>query len=209
MNNIVSLAYKGKQVRHMEIDGETWWVLVDVCKVLALSNSRIVASRLDKDEVSQTYVVDARGCKQRAYVVNESGLYSVLLRSDKPEAKPFKRWVTHEVLPSIRKTGKYAISQTEPQRKVETRRLDFECWPSLLEVDKAKQVFIDYMEKRIENTELPSGNVNYMSEEVLLSCALSEVWRQGKIWYKNHPEKTKKQTGQKSLSSYFQKGVRA
>lgn len=96
-----SFGYKGKSIRTLEQDGVVWWVLIDVCKVLGLTSSARTAERLDEDEVSQTQVTDALGRKQLTAIINESGLYSVLLRSDKPEAKPFKRWVTHEVLPSI------------------------------------------------------------------------------------------------------------
>lgn len=95
------------EVRAVEKDGETWWVLKDVCKVLNLSTPARVSERLEEDEVSQTHFIDSMGRKQEMTIINESGLYSVILRSDKPEAKPFKRWVTHKVLPSIRKTGAY------------------------------------------------------------------------------------------------------
>lgn len=106
MENLISLEYHGKPVRCIQKDGAPWWVLSDVCKVLDLSNSRMTAKQLDDDEkgVSQIYTL---GGNQKVTVINESGLYNVLLRSDKPEAKPFKRWVTHEVLPQIRQTGRY------------------------------------------------------------------------------------------------------
>jgi prophage antirepressor-like protein len=96
-------------VRAVVIKGEPWWVLKDVCVVLGLTNSRMVADRLDDDEkgVSQS---DTLGGKQDVTIVNESGLYSVILRSDKPEAKAFRRWITQEVLPAIRKTGRYAVN---------------------------------------------------------------------------------------------------
>lgn len=79
----------------------------DVCDVLELSNSRIVADRIDEDERSNFEL----GRQGKGIIINESGLYSVILRSDKPQAKPFKRWVTHEVLPSIRQTGSYSTLQ--------------------------------------------------------------------------------------------------
>lgn len=111
MKNLISLDYKGNSVRHFEKDGEYWWVLTDVCKVLGLSNPSIVASRLDDDERSKSNL----GRQGNGVIINESGLYSVLLRSDKPEAKPFKRWVTHEVLPQIRQTGRYE-AKPEPEQ---------------------------------------------------------------------------------------------
>jgi len=100
--------YEGNDVRTINKDGEPWWVLKDVCDVLGLSNPTIVASRLDEDEVAK---FDLGGLSGESNIINESGLYNVILRSDKPKAKDFKRWVTHEVLPSIRKHGIYAIDE--------------------------------------------------------------------------------------------------
>lgn len=94
------------QVRTTVIDGEPWFVAADVCRALELSNSRMAISRLDDDEkgVSST---DTLGGKQEMQIVNEPGLYSLVLGSRKPEAKAFKRWITHEVIPAIRKHGGY------------------------------------------------------------------------------------------------------
>lgn len=111
MQSLISLTYKGKPVRQLDKDGMTWWVLSDVCAILGLGSVHKVAERLDEDERNQIPVIDTIGRTQLTAAVNESGLYSVLLRSDKPEAKPFKRWVTHEVLPSIRRTGQYIAPQ--------------------------------------------------------------------------------------------------
>ena len=110
MNQLQIFNYKGQEVRTVQKDNETWWVLKDVCEVLELSNSRIVSGRLDEDDVSLTYVTDNLGRNQQTSIINESGLYNVIMRSDKPEAKKFKRWVTHEVLPTIRKTGGYVAN---------------------------------------------------------------------------------------------------
>lgn len=107
MNDLKVFSYGEQQVRTVLVDDEPWWVLADVCKVLGVANSRNASSRLDPDEKG-VHLVDTLRGKQRMTVVNESGLYAVILRSDKPEAKAFKRWVTHEVLPSIRQTGVYA-----------------------------------------------------------------------------------------------------
>lgn len=96
-------------IRAIEVDSEPWFVLADVCKALELSTPARVAERLDDDEVSQTHITDTIGRKQEMTIINESGLYSVILRSDKPQAKPFRKWVTSEVLPTIRKTGSYAL----------------------------------------------------------------------------------------------------
>ena len=100
--------FEGTQVRTVTYEtGLTWWVLTDVCKALGLSTPSRVSDRLDPDGVSQTHIIDSMGRDQVATVVNESGLYEVILRSDKPQAKRFRKWVTHDVLPSIRRHGAY------------------------------------------------------------------------------------------------------
>lgn len=107
MKELQVFQYEGKQVRTVEKDGETWWVLKDVCTILDITHIKDTASRLDIDEVGQTEVIDRLGRKQTVHIINESGLYHVILRSDKPQAKPFRRWVTKEVLPEIRRKGSY------------------------------------------------------------------------------------------------------
>lgn len=109
MNDILVFHYKSSEVRTVELNGEPWFVLKDVCAVLGISNHKMTAQRLDADEVSLTDLTDSMGRQQETTVINESGLYNVILRSDKPEAKPFRKWVTSEVLPSIRKTGGYRM----------------------------------------------------------------------------------------------------
>ena len=107
-NEIEIFNYNNSQVRTVQREGEPWFVLKDVCGVLGISNHKMTAQRLDRDEVSQTYLTDSIGRQQETTIINESGLYNVLIRSDKPVAKPFRKWVTSEVLPSIRKHGLYA-----------------------------------------------------------------------------------------------------
>lgn len=114
-NNLQTWNYENSEIRTVEKDGEPWWVLADVCKVLELTTPSRVAERLEKDEVSQTHTIDRMGRTQKSTIINESGLYAVILRSDKPQAKPFRKWVTNEVLPSIRKHGAYMTDQTLEQ----------------------------------------------------------------------------------------------
>ncbi len=96
------------QIRMVMFDDEPMFCLADVCKALELSNSRIVADRLDEDE-RRKLDLPRQGV---TWFVTESGLYAVILRSDKPNAKKFRKWVTSEVLPSIRKHGAYATKDT-------------------------------------------------------------------------------------------------
>lgn len=111
MNGIQIFNYQNNEVRTVELNSEPWFVLKDVCEVLGLGTPAKVADRLDEDEkgVSQIHTL---GGLQNVSIINESGLYNVILRSDKPEAKPFRKWVTSEVLPSIRKHGAYMTPET-------------------------------------------------------------------------------------------------
>lgn len=100
-------------IRAQVINGEPWFVAKDVCQALLIKNSRDAVSNLDEDEISDVVLTDTRsknGATQRRTVtiVNESGLYGLIIQSRKPEAKPFRKWVTKEVLPALRKTGIYA-----------------------------------------------------------------------------------------------------
>lgn len=118
MNELQIFNYNDREIRTVEKNGDLWWVLKDVCDVLELSNPTMIAGRLDEDEkdIFKTKSDLALDIPNRGVsIINESGLYNVILRSDKPEAKKFKRWVTHEVLPSIRKHGAYMNEQTLEQ----------------------------------------------------------------------------------------------
>lgn len=110
MNELQIFNYSGYEVRTVQVDEETWWVLKDVCDILSIASPHKVFERLDEDEKGWNQIPTLGG-KQNMQIVNESGLYNVILRSDKPQAKPFRKWVTNEVLPSIRKTGGYQLPQ--------------------------------------------------------------------------------------------------
>lgn len=103
--------YQNSQVRATIINGEPWWVAKDVCDILGHSNSRMALDRLDDDEKGVSSI-DTLGGAQHMTIVNEPGLYSLILGSRKPDAKEFKRWVTHEVIPTIRKHGVYMTPET-------------------------------------------------------------------------------------------------
>ena len=111
---ITPFEYNCQTVRTIaDESGNPWFVLADVCAVLELTTPAKVADRLDDDEkgVSQIHTL---GGIQNMTIISESGLYAVILRSDKPQAKPFRKWVTGEVLPSIRKTGSYQTGNELP-----------------------------------------------------------------------------------------------
>jgi len=131
MSTIVPFDFEHHQVRVIEQEGGPWFVLLDVCLPLGIADHHQVFERLEDDERGR-YPVPTPGGIQWTKCVNESGLYNVILRSDKPEAKRFRKWVTSEVLPAIRKTGKYeapkadvvilAEAQLVAARVIETQR---------------------------------------------------------------------------------------
>lgn len=98
--------YEGNEIRVASVDGEPWFAAVDICDVLEVGNSRQALARLDEDEKG-VISSDTPGGRQQLAAVNEAGMYTLVLTSRKSEAKAFKRWVTHEVLPAIRRTGSY------------------------------------------------------------------------------------------------------
>lgn len=142
--------YHGKQVRTVIKDGEPWFIAKDVCEILDITKYRDAVSRLEVDE-RESVIVDTLGGKQEMTAINESGLYSLILTSRKTEARKFKRWVTHEVLPSIRKHGMYAKDElldnpdlliqvaTELKKEREERKR----LQAKVEQDKPKVLFAD------------------------------------------------------------------
>lgn len=113
MNELQVFNYGDIPVRAVMLDNEPWWVLADVCQALSLGSPHKVANRLDLDEKDRNQIPTPGG-NQEMTIINESCLYKVILRSNKPEAKRFTRWVTHEVLPAIRKTGTYSMASSAP-----------------------------------------------------------------------------------------------
>ena len=93
------------------LEGEPWFVAADVCRALGLGNSSQAIAKLDDDEKSGVIISDPHGREQVTRFISESGLYALVLSSRKPEAKAFKRWITHEVIPAIRKTDGYIAEQ--------------------------------------------------------------------------------------------------
>ncbi|WP_163834671.1 BRO family protein [Spartinivicinus ruber] len=112
MNDLIPFQFGSSAVRVINKDGEPWFVATDVAKVLGYSEAYKMTRNLDDDEKGRQ-IVGTLGGDQALQVINESGLYSAILKSRRPEAKTFKKWVTNEVLPSIRKTGSYGVAQID------------------------------------------------------------------------------------------------
>ncbi len=134
-------------IRTTTIDGEPWFVAKDVCDALEIGNPSKALMALDEDEKGVT-TSNTLGGEQQMLTISEAGLYSLVLRSRKPEAKAFKRWVTHDVLPSIRKHGMYATPQTvdamlaDPETAIKMLKAlkDERAKAAQLEADKAALV---------------------------------------------------------------------
>jgi prophage antirepressor-like protein len=114
MSEITPFNFEGNAVRWVMIGGEPWFVAGDVCAVLGIQNARMATDRLEREDVSFADVSDPNGFIRKSNVINESGLYELIIRSNKPDARRFRRWITAEVLPSLRKTGEYKIVETQP-----------------------------------------------------------------------------------------------
>lgn len=118
MSNLIPHVFNTITVRSLERDGKIWFVAADVCKALEINNPSQALTRLDSDEKTTLTNNEGRAGQgaQNYNIINESGLYSLILRSRKTEAKQFKKWVTSEVLPSIRKTGSYSLTLNKQQQ---------------------------------------------------------------------------------------------
>lgn len=110
MKGLITYEFNGKEVRITTKNGEPWWFAKDVCDILGLKDVSMSLQKLEDDEklIQKLFVL---GQHRQFWLINEPGLYSLILRSNKPAAKKFKRWITHDVLPEIRKTGGYSINE--------------------------------------------------------------------------------------------------
>lgn len=147
-------------VRAVTLKGEPWFVAADVCRALGLGNSSQAIAKLDDDEKSGVIISDPHGREQVTRFISESGLYALVLSSRKPEAKAFKRWITHEVIPAIRKTGGYIAGQETmdddqllasalmvAQRKIAERNRQLEAANEKIKADAPKVLFAETVEK--------------------------------------------------------------
>ncbi len=117
MTALVSYQFDEAPVRVVMIAGDPWFVANDLCAVLGVKNPRQALARLDDDEKGVT-LNDTLGGRQEMNVISESGMYALVLGSRKEEAKRFRKWVTSEVLPSLRRTGRYQLHDHEPAPQV-------------------------------------------------------------------------------------------
>lgn len=153
-------SYKERGVRIVEIDGEPWFVAKDVCDILEIQNVSQAVENLDDDEkgISKTYTLNGM---QDMTVISEPGVYALVMKSRKPEAKQFSRWVRHEVLPSIRKTGSYLVQPDQrimagldiEKAKILQHMIDSPAYPL---TDESKAVIAHEVFKLITGHENPA-----------------------------------------------------
>ncbi|BCO16296.1 phage antirepressor_gp243 [Bacillus phage vB_BceM_WH1] len=145
--------YNDSEVRTCVKDTQIWFVANDVCKVLEIVNPRTSIQRLDEDE-KDVHSVDTHGGAQNMAVINESGLYSLVLTSRKPQAKAFKKWITSEVIPALRKDGSYSLKQKTPAEMMlmyaEQMVKQEKELAALKEAQQVQQARIEGTEQRVE-----------------------------------------------------------
>lgn len=183
MTQITPFNFEGHAVRVLDIDGEPWFVLADLCAVLDLSNPTMVASRLDSDALSTAEVIDSMGRSQTARIVSEPGMYAVVFMSRKPDAVAFRRWITTEVLPSIRKTGSYGTPRALTPDEIVAQALAIttervKALSATVETQKARLAVVE--PKAAAFDRWLSSNADYAVGEVAkaLACAGVEIGRQ-------------------------------
>ena len=200
LNNTMTLAFNDTEVRSITADNEIWFALVDVCKILELSNPRRVAQRLDDDEKRN---LKLRLAGSDPWFVNEPGLYHVILTSKSEKAVPFRRWVTHEVLPSIRKQGFYSLLTKEKLIEVLTdkQREDSTYLDCIDKQAIKRQLLQETREKKVDETRKLWIEHFNDGDTPSFARALKEIWAGDMPMYhkyldKYHSDLNKKQRGQ-------------
>ena len=131
MNNIAALErvfnYQNRRLRTVQQGGEYWFVVQDVCSALDVGNSRAATAKLIRDDVGLIDTIDSLGRHQQMSIINEAGLYTLVLGSRKPEAKAFGHWITHEVLPALRRSGVYRMTGEVSRRQLLDLALEAEA----------------------------------------------------------------------------------
>ena len=176
-NNIIAFNYEEQQVRTIEKNGEPWFVGKDVATILGYSDTADAVKKHVDPEDKGVGEMPTPGGKQRITLINESGLYSLILSSKLPTAKEFKRWVTSEVLPSIRKTGEYKITPAQQNRldlmERNSRAREASLWLRIsaqVKSDTYRQVCASYASTVLAGREViplpPSTQHHYSATEI-------------------------------------------
>ena len=186
-NPITIFSKNGWEIRSLEKDGEPWFVAKDICVALGFKNHNTAISNHLEDDEKGILSADTLGGKQDLSVINESGMYALVFKSTKPESRKFRKWVTSEVLPEIRKSGSYFVDVPKTlsealQLAADQARL-IETQTEELEHAKPK---VEFVEKYVESSGLfnltqASKNLNFKRKD-LISCLLRDgrIFRRGK-----------------------------
>jgi prophage antirepressor-like protein len=179
MTSLTQFVFNSQQVRIISVNGDPWFVASDVCKILDVTNVSKALSRLDDEEImsldrKSILTLSDDPNTVRLSAISESGLYSLTLGSRKPQAKDFKRWVTREILPTIRKTGKYEIAPSQPalpQTFSEALRLaaDLEDQKQkLMAENQALQIEVQTLEPKADRYDLILATDGWMTGEEIV-----------------------------------------
>jgi len=166
--------FRGQQMRIIEQNGESWFVASDVCKILEIQNATQALQRLEEDERSMFNI----GRQGYANIINESGLYELIFASRKPEAKIFKKWIKQEVLPSIRKTGSYAIdtSQLSPELQLMNKMVQTLA-KNELELMETKRIAIEAKQEANNVSNIVSlNNVGWREKVTVILKKIARNW---------------------------------
>jgi anti-repressor protein len=187
MMNELTKVFDGQQLRIIEREEETWFVASDVAKILNYRMASDLTRRLE-DEEKGTHILHTLGGKQKVSVINESGLYTAIFHSNKDEARKFKRWVTREVLPSIRKTGKYEMGSAsylidDPIKRAE-KWIEEQKEKLMLEQRvKEYEPKVSYVDKILESKD--AINITQIAKDYGISGQkLNQILHEEKIQYK-------------------------
>ena len=173
-NQLQVFNFKNSEVRTVMVNEEPWFLVKDVCDVLEIINRSQAVERLDSDE-KLMYKLYISGQNRDVLLVNESGLYSLVLTSNKLEAKEFKRWVTHEVIPSIRKTGTYSImlQQKQDSYLIENPAERARRWAE--EYEEKQRILLEKQEAERKNNLLMHTSKNYTMTELAKELAFKSA----------------------------------
>lgn len=175
MADIISFNFENNKVRIIKKNNDPWFVAKDVCQILELTNPTVAISRLENDEVTK---FNLGGLSGEINIVNEYGLYSLILGSRKPDAKKFKKWITHDVIPSIRKHGAYMTPEviestlTNPDFIIQLA--------TTLKEEQKKRMFAERQLEEVKPKVLFADSVD-VSETTILIRDLSKILKQNGV----------------------------
>ncbi|WP_054859114.1 phage antirepressor KilAC domain-containing protein [Gracilibacillus sp. JCM 18860] len=186
--NELTKVFDGYELTIVETNGEPFFLLKDVCEILELHNPRQVKTRLEDDVISNYPIQDSLGRTQQATFVNEDGLYDVILDSRKPEARKFRKWITKDVLPSIRKTGTYEMGNAsytveDPIKRAE-RWIEEQKEKLMLEQRvKEYEPKVNYVDKILESKD--AVNITQIAKDYGISGQkLNQILHEERVQYK-------------------------